>query len=232
MKKLLGIALVFFGLTVAVHGADVEDLAKKLKDKDADNRRAAAQGLVEAGAEAKTVVPALIAALKDSDLFVRRYAAQALGEVGPDAKAAVPALSIIVKDAKEKKEVQEAAALALGKIGNAGLPALTAVLKNHDADPQVRRNAILGVTKQGTSGRAAIPALLEILTEKDSKGKKAPPSPDSLKIDVVAALGEIATSKDEDVIKALEAMNGPKSKNKALSSATKDALKKIKGRSA
>src|SRR5260221_133098 len=122
MKKLLGAVFVFF-VAVTVQGADVDDLAKKLKDKDADNRRAAA--------------------------------------------------------------------LALGKIGNAGLPALTAVLKNHDADPQVRRNAILGVTKQGTSGRAAIPALLEILTEKDSKGKKAPPSPDSLKIDVVAALGEI-----------------------------------------
>src|SRR5437016_14455648 len=110
MKKLLGVALVFFGLTLTVRAADIDELATKLKDKDADNRRAAAQALAEAGAEAKSVVPALTAALKDSDLFVRRYAAQALGEIGPDAKSAVPPLAAILKDSKEKKEVQEAAA--------------------------------------------------------------------------------------------------------------------------
>ena len=56
-------------------------------------------------------------ALKDDDVFVRRFSAQALGSIGPDAKEAGPTLAAILKDAKDKKEVQEAAADALGKFG-------------------------------------------------------------------------------------------------------------------
>ena len=67
-----------------------------------------------------------------------------------------------------------------------------------------------------------------MLTEKGG-GKKGA-SPDDLKMDAVSALGAIASAKDEDVIKTLETLNDPKSKNKALISATRDAIKKIKGR--
>jgi HEAT repeat protein len=231
MRKLLGAAIMFFGVAMYVQGADIDDLAKKLKDKDNDNRRAAAQALAEAGVEAKAAIPALTAALKDSDLFVRRFAAQALGEIGADAKGAVTNLSNILKDPKEKKEVQEAAALALGKIGSAGLPALTAAIKNHDADAAVRRSAILGVAKQGTDARTALPALLDVVKEKDGTGKKGPPSSTSLKIDTVNAIGAIATAKDDDAIKTLEGMIDKKTKDKALVSAVREAVKKIKGRS-
>src|SRR5436309_7695832 len=104
MKKLFAVAVAFFCLCVTAGAADIAELTQKLKDKDTDARRAAAQALAEMGAEAKPAVAALTAALKDSDLFVRRFSAQALGQIGADAKDAVPALSAILKDNKEKKE--------------------------------------------------------------------------------------------------------------------------------
>src|SRR5260370_40669517 len=117
MKKLLGAAAAFLCLVVSVQAADVEDLVKQLKDKDPDIRRKAAKELADVGADAKPAVPALVASLKDNDLFVRRFSAQALGAIGPDAQGALPALQKIVKDGNEKKEVQEAAVLAIGKMG-------------------------------------------------------------------------------------------------------------------
>src|SRR5260370_15369957 len=134
MKRVFGFAATFLCLSVSVQAADVGKLTQELRDKDSDNRRAAAQALAEMGAEAKPAVGALTAALKDTDLFVRRFAALALGEIGADAKDAVPGLSALLKDTKEKKEVQEAAALALGKIGPAGVNALIAAVKDHDKD--------------------------------------------------------------------------------------------------
>src|SRR5262249_4217552 len=155
--------------------------------------------------EAKPAVNALIAGLKDSDLFVRRFSAQALGAIGAGAEAAVPNLTAILKDSKEKKEVQEAAALALGKIGASGVGALMATLKHHDTDMSVRRAAVLGLAGVGPDAKPAIPALIDEMNGKDGKGNKKGPAPDSLKSDIVTALGEIATSKDEAAIKAIEA---------------------------
>src|SRR5216683_3262674 len=121
MKRLFGFVVVIACcFASAATAADVDELVKRLKDADNDVRRAAAKSLGEAGADAKTAVGALSQALKDNDLFVRRFAAQALGMIGPDAKDSVPSLAVLLKDGKEKKEVQEAAATALGKIGKPG----------------------------------------------------------------------------------------------------------------
>lgn len=231
MKKLFGIAATFLCFAVSVRAADIAELTQKLKDKDADTRRAAAQSIAEMGAEAKPAVAALTAALKDSDLFVRRFSAQALGEIGADAKGAVPGLSAILKDGKEKKEVQEAAALALGKIGLPGITPLIAVLKDHEKDPSVRRNAVLGLGKMGTDAKSAIPTMISEMNNNDGGGKKMA-NPDSLKSDIVNALGEIATAKDDDAIKAIEALTADKKakKDKNLAKAVKDAVQKIKAR--
>src|SRR5260370_3766385 len=115
MTKLLGAAAAFLCLIGSVQAADVDDLVKQLKDKETDVRRKAAKELADAGPDAKPAVPMLIAALKDSDLFVRRFSAQALGAIGEE--SAMPALEKVVKDANEKKEVQEAAVIAVGKMG-------------------------------------------------------------------------------------------------------------------
>ncbi len=231
MRKLFGFTATFFCLSLTVQAADLSELTQKLKDKDPDTRRDAARGLAEMGAEAKPAVPALTAALKDSDLFVRRFSAQALGEIGADAQGAVPGLSAILKDGKEKKEVQEAAALALGKIGPAGIPALMAAVKDHDKEPSVRRNAVLGLSKMGTDAKSAIPTLVSELTGKDG-GTKKMPNPDSLKSDIVSALGEIATAKDDNAISAIEGLTAGKNgkKDKSLVKAVQDAVKKIKAR--
>jgi HEAT repeat protein len=231
MKRAFALAVTFVCLSLTARAADVGDLTQKLKDRDSDARRAAAQGLAELGAEAKPALGALTAALKDSDLFVRRFAALALGKIGPDAKDAVPNLSAILRDAREKKEVQEAAALALGDIGPAGVNALIAAVKDHDKDMSVRRNAVLGLSKVGTGAKSAIPALIAELTSKDGTAKKGQ-MPDSLKSDLVSALGEIATAQDENAIKAIEALTSGKGgkKDKNLVKAVQEAVRKIKSR--
>jgi HEAT repeat protein len=231
MRKLLAVAVFFFYIALSVQSAEVVDLIQKLKDKDTDTRRDAARQLAEMGPEAKPAVNALTAALKDGDLFVRRFAAQALGEIGPNAEAAVPNLSAILKDSKERKEVQEAAAIALGKIGASGVGALVATLKDHDKDMSVRRAAVVGLAKVGPDAKPAIPALIDEMNGKD-KGNKKGPAPDSLKSDIVTALGEIATSKDEAAIKAIEALTEGKGgkKDKNLVKAVQDAVRKIKNR--
>jgi HEAT repeat protein len=232
MRKLLAVAVFFFYIAVSVQSAEVLDLIQKLKDKDADTRRDAARQLAEMGPEAKPAVNALTAALKDGDLFVRRFSAQALGAIGPDAQAAVPNLTAILKDSKEKKEVQEAAALALGRIGAAGVGALIATLKDHDKDMSVRRAAVLGLAKAGPDAKPAIPTLIDEMNGKDGKGNKKGPAPDSLKSDIVTALGDIATSKDEAAIKAIESLTEGKGgkKDKNLVKAVQDAVRKIKNR--
>ena len=232
MKKLFGLAVAFLCLAVSAQAADVNDLTDKLKDKDTDARRAAAQALAEMGAGAKPAVAALTKSLKDNDLFVRRFSAQALGEIGPDAQSAVPNLSAILRDGKEKKEVQEAAAVALGKIGPAGINALTAALKDHNKDTSVRRSAVLGLSKMGPDAKSAISALISELSA-DPKGGKKMMNPDSLKSDIVSALGEIATAKDDNAISAIEALTAGKNgkKDKSLAKAVQDAVRKIKARS-
>ena len=58
MKKLVAFAATFLCLAVTARAANVSELTQKLKDRDTDNRRAAAQALAEMGAEAKSAVGA------------------------------------------------------------------------------------------------------------------------------------------------------------------------------
>src|SRR5262245_16514744 len=119
MKRLTAFGLIGFilFLTAQSHGAPVPELVAQLQDRDTDTRRAAARALGEAGPDAKDAVPDLVKALKDDDVYVRRFAALALGEIRSDAKTVVPALTAVLSNPRERKEVQEAAATALGKLG-------------------------------------------------------------------------------------------------------------------
>ncbi len=65
-------------MAATVQGAEVADLVSQLKGNDPELRRAAAKELGEAGADAKTAVPALSQALKDKDWHVRRFSALGL----------------------------------------------------------------------------------------------------------------------------------------------------------
>lgn len=234
MRKAVGIVAGMLLLALSADAADVSELIKKLKDKDPDVRRQAASALAEAGADAKPAVAVLTQSLKDSDVFVRRFSAQALGNIGSDASAAIPALRAVLNNPKESKEVQEAATAALGKMGKSGVETLIATLKNSSKDPEVRLKAAESLGQMGQDARSAIGALVDVLKAPPGGGggKKAT-SPNNLDIrpDVCLALGEIATSKDDAAVKALESITGEKkNKNATLKNAARDALKKIRAR--
>jgi HEAT repeat protein len=214
------------GMTVTVFAADVDTLIKQLRDDDADTRRAAAQSLAEAGAEAKPAARALVVALRDRDMFVRRFAAQALGEIGADPKEAVPALRTALNDSR--KEVQEAAAMALGKMGKDGVNYLAAAVKDDDREPEVRRKAAEALGAMGGDARPAIKSLVEALKADPAGGGKKRANPADIRVEVVTALGNIASTEDKEAVAAISALTDKKNRNRSLQSAAREALKKIK----
>jgi HEAT repeat protein len=231
MKKLLGTGVAFLCLVVSVQAADVDDLVKQLKDKDPDMRRKAAKELGDVGADARPAVPALVASLKDNDLFVRRFSAQALGAIGPDAQGALPALQKIVKDGNEKKEVQEAAVLAIGKMGRVSVKFLGGVVKDPEFDVSLRRRAAESLGAIGPDAKDALPALTEALKGVAPKGKKMDKDGD-IRLAAADALGNIAAADDKDALEALKAINAEKGarQNKTLFDTISGAVKKIEAR--
>ena len=217
MKTLVKAVGVVLCLAASARAVEVDTLITQLKDKDPENRRAAAHALADAGADAKPAVPALTKALKDDDTFVRRFSAQALGNIGPDAKDAAPMLSSILKDNKDRKEVQEAAADALGKIGGASIDALMAVTKDGQRDAEVRQKAIAALGSMGANAKSAVPVLIAALKDND------------VRTDAAVALGDIGPAAGKDAVSALEDAAGDKKgkKDKAFKQAVDDAVKKI-----
>jgi HEAT repeat protein len=236
MTRLLGIAGAFLFTAALAQAADVADLVKQLKDKDADKRRAAAEELSKAGKDAVDAAPALIAALKDSDIFVRTFAAQALGDIGADPKKAVPALTALFKNSREKAEVLEAAAGALGKLGREAVPALIDLVKNVGVENSIRRKAIASLGQIGPDAHLAVGVLTEVVNGgykgQPPKTKKGAMPADDLRPDAATALGDIANASDTAAITALNQLGDGKKKQKGLQKLVKDAVKKIQARKA
>jgi HEAT repeat protein len=230
MKPLLGAAAILC-LAVAAQAADVDDLVKQLKDKNADVRRKAAKDLADAGADARPALPVLVAALKDNDLFVRRFSAQAVGAIGPDAVSALPTLQKMVKDPNEKMEVQEAAVTAIGKMGKGGVSFLGGIVKDAGNDIALRRRAAEALGAIGPDAKDAMPALTDALKGVVPKGKKLDKDND-IRLEAADALGEIAGPEDKSVSSALKAINAEKGakKNKTLFDTINGAVKKIEAR--
>jgi HEAT repeat protein len=227
MRKLLGVTLLGLGMSMSAVAADVDTLIKQLRDDDADTRRAAAQSLGEAGAEGKPAARALMGALRDRDMFVRRFAALALGEIGADPKDAVPALRTALNDSR--KEVQEAAATALGKMGKNAVNALAVAVKDEDREPEVRRKAAEALGSMGGDARPAMKSLVEALkTEPGTGGGKKRANPSDIRVEVVTALGNIASPDDKEAVDAINALTDKKNRNRSLQAAAREALKKIK----
>lgn len=218
MRQFLSPALVAIMLGGLALAADVPALVKQLKSSNPEERREAATALGKMSADAKPAVGALVSALGDQDKFVRRFAAQALGEIGPDAKGGVKGLSGVLSKANEAKEVQQAAAIALGHIGTDGLPALVGALKDKKLDPSVRSKAAEGLGLLGSGGAPAVPDLTKALGDAD------------VRMAAIGALSQMGPSAKESQ-KALSAIAEDKKnrRDKALLGAVKDALKKVKG---
>jgi HEAT repeat protein len=96
----------------------VPALKKRLKDRQADVRVAAAEALVKIAPEkeSEAAIGILAAELKHPEPLVRILSAEALGRLGPRAKGAEAPLEAVLKD--PEPEVREAAQEALKKMAS------------------------------------------------------------------------------------------------------------------
>jgi HEAT repeat protein len=230
MKNLFGAVVVVLCWSVAAHAADVGELVKQLKDKDADKRREAAEALGKAGKEAKDAVPSLIAALKDSDLFVRLFAATSLGQIGEDAKTVIPALAQSLNNPREKKEVHEAAILSLRKLGADSVPVLADYAKDAKKESSLRRKAVIALGQLGGDAKATVPMLTALVATKTKTGKLTMSRDTELRVEAVNALGEIATTSDKETVDLFNEIAKAKGGDRNVKMAINKALAKIKKR--
>jgi HEAT repeat protein len=251
VRKVFGLVVFLLLWTVPAQADDVKELIKKLASKDNEVRRAAAQGLAEAGKDAKPAVAALIKALKDEDRFVRRFSAQAIGNIGPDAKTALKPLAALIND--DKENVREAAVQALAKMGSAAVPALTAALRGTSSD--VQQLAVKALSKGGSealpgllgvvkdpkmllairtqaldavlafdakTAKVGVPILLEVARDRRNR---------QLRLECINGLGKIATKTDTAVISYLEGIvKDEKLTDNGLKNTAKKTLKLIEAR--
>lgn len=166
-------------MTVAfMVGADPKDLSvdqlvEKLKDKNPDQRMAAAQKLAGMGDKAKNALPQICdAAAKDEVEEVRGSAVHALGILrNPDG---IPTIIDILQ--KDKSAIVRAlaadAAAEFGDEAKPMVPALIGALKDKEA--VVRQHAALTLGKLGTKhSKDAVPALAEGLKDADLRMQAA-----------------------------------------------------------
>jgi HEAT repeat protein len=166
-----------------------------LKNRDADIRKRAAEGLGKLGPAApEEAVRELRGAVKDDDDGVRRGAIVALGQIGPGAKDAVPALILALDD--DNASVRSATAEALGKIGQEAVPAL---IKAVDADrPRIRVGALQALGFAGPAAHAAIPKLISTLSDPEVR-KEAIRALAGIGKDAVVPLTKALGNEDEDI---------------------------------
>jgi HEAT repeat protein len=108
------------------------------------------------GPHGAPAIPALVRLAHDSSDVLRMKVAQALGAMGGRAEIAIPTLvELLVLD--DVDFVQDAAAVALAKVGSDAVPTLVRLLEVDDASVRWRAAEALGQT--GRSGRAAVDAV-------------------------------------------------------------------------
>lgn len=124
-------------------------------------RTAAVRGLAELHDKHPEAIRALVIALKDPEPEVMGGSLQGLISLGPDA---VPELTKALAD----KDLQVAAAAALGQIGmdaTSAIPAIIAQLPGED--PGYRREAHFALAAMGPAAAAAVPELIKSLADDD-----------------------------------------------------------------
>ena len=211
------LGFLFAGLAYA---ADTDALIQKLRSSNVEERREAARSLAEMGPEAKAAARALTMSLADKDRFVRRFSAQALGAIGTAASAqGVDPLGKLLANTGESKEVQEAAATALGKMGSKAVDPLVAALKNKKLDNSVRQKAAESLGNLNEAAVPAVPALIKALED---------PAVRAAAVGAIGQIGPSARSAEKELREILE--DKGLRRDKALRASVQNSLKKIGGK--
>jgi HEAT repeat protein len=137
-----------------------------LEHPEEEQRRRAAEKLLEISAAIASVLPALSGVLRNPDCDARARAAAALGDLGGKMLASIPTLrnalrAIVLTDSDEN--VRTSAIQSLTRIGpeaQTDVPSLVNSLK--DDLPFVRLSAAAGLSELGSKAKAAVPALTSV----------------------------------------------------------------------
>jgi HEAT repeat protein len=134
----------------------------------------AAETIETLGPDARSAVPALIAAMGDPSLSVRISVCSALAAIGPEARPAVPALATALAD-------------------KAGI-APSRLTYNYEVGPSLRGSSATALASVGRDAAAATPALIDAMRVDDS------PTRHQQYVDALSAIGPEAI---RPLIKAL-----------------------------
>jgi HEAT repeat protein len=136
----------------------IAQVARLLKDADAEARATAADALASFGEPA---LPALMTALGDPEL--RGYALAGIGRIGAKAKQAVPLIASAIGDSSP--DLRREALFVLAAVGPDAAPATPIVVKvlENDPSPEVRHAAVFALGQIGPAARMAGPALHKTL---------------------------------------------------------------------
>jgi HEAT repeat protein len=163
--KTLVFSLAMLLSAIAVQAADdAASLGKALASGSAEERAAAADGLAELGAKAKSAVPALVKALEDEDANVRGHAAYALGQIGDHRAIVVNGLFALAGD--HEAIVRRAAIRALKSLHlphDVVMPKMVKMLQT--AAPADAAAALATIAE---AGEQAVPFLTECLGHKEA----------------------------------------------------------------
>lgn len=214
--------------TIAELGGEkaIAGLTGALKNERA--RYWACLGLGEAGADAKSAVPALVEVLSDDRTEIQVQALIALGKIGADSAPAVAQIAPLVK--AEQQAVQYAAAYALGEIAS---PDGAAALKEArlSDDPMLKTIAVWGLAKISPDSqvlaREAAEQLVQSLKSDDKYVRQAAarallelrPDPKFVRPALLAALADEDATVRGNIVEALAALGA---------NATPDLVKGLK----
>jgi HEAT repeat protein len=140
----------------------VLELARLVKDRDADVRWSACIGLGTAAEYATGVKSELVVALRDPEMRVRSAAASSLGEIGSLSDAEVRALAELLSDPDRAVRFSAEGSIAgAGTAGKAALPALEKTL--YDSDGGVAAGAASTIGKIGLAKESTVDALIRLV---------------------------------------------------------------------
>jgi len=145
------------------------ELIADLRDAKAGKRAAAAQKLMEMGAEARPAVIPLLSLVRDENEEVREYAVAALEEIGAPRAQDMPPLLSMLNDSNAM--IGYWAATLIGRMKGAGSTAAEnlADTLQRSHHPEVKQRAAWALGQIGSAAGVAMDALQEAARSSDSR---------------------------------------------------------------